>query len=176
MARLPASSRVARGPVFGPKLTTAETRRLRIRLNLDPVYVAISDGLFACGLKIAAEASKRAPDDPMVYVAGTGREPQPRAGYGLPTNWGVMGWANGKVVRAIGADGSPAVSKPRGMRTSPTGADAMVGFGFPGRHNETGTVHNAARPFLAPAIVAFVGSSDFPATLKEHFPKGDESG
>lgn len=165
---------MARAPVFGPRLTSAETRRLRIRLNLDPVYVAISDGLFACGQKIAENAAANAPDDPLVYVPGTGREPQPYAGYGLRHNWGVMAWANGKVVKAIGADGSPSVSKPRGMRTSPTGADAAVGFGFPGRHNETGTVHHAARPFLGPAVVAFVGSAEFPSTLREHFPKGDE--
>lgn len=163
----------ARPPVYGPKLTTAETRRLKIRLNLDPVIVAISDGLFACGVKIANRASILAPDDPMVYVPGAGREPQPYPGYGLKHNWGVMAWANGKVVKALGADGSPRVTKPRGMRTSPVGADAMVGFGFPGRYNETGTVEHPAAPFLAPATFDFVTSSDFPATLEENFPKGD---
>jgi hypothetical protein len=165
---------MARAAVFGPKLTSAETRRLRIRLKLDPVYVAISDGLFACALKIAEDAAAKAPDDPMVYRPGVGREPQPSPGYGLRHNWGVLAWANGKVVKGLGADGSAAVSKPRGMRTSTTGADAMVGFGFPGRYNETGTVHNPARPFLAPAAVAFLTSSEFPATLREHFPKGDD--
>lgn len=162
-----------RPPTYGPKLTSAETRRLRIRLSLDPVIVAISDGLFACAQQIAERAASLAPDDPDVYVPGVGRTPQPYPGYGLRHNWGVMAWANGKVVKALGADGSPRVSKPRAMRTSKTGADAMVAFGFPGRYNETGTVHHPATPFLAPALFSFVVSPDFPATLEEHFPKGD---
>lgn len=162
-----------RAPVYGPRLTTAETRRLRIRLNLDPVYVAISDGLFECARKIAESAAAKAPDDPDVYVPGTGREPQPYTGYGLRHNWGVMGWTNGKVTKALGADGSSAVTKPRGMKTTPTGADAMVGFGFPGRYNETGTVHHGATPFLAPATVAFAGSGELESTIRDNFPKGD---
>lgn len=149
-------------PKIGPQLGAAGRRRLNIRINTDPVMVAISDGLFAVALRIGETASAAAPD-------------APQFNYGLPENWGAISWALGKLLQAQGADGGTAVSKPRDMRTTRTGADAVVGFGFPGRFNELGTVNQDAIPFLGPAALHVVTSPEFTQILADHFPKGDHS-
>lgn len=67
-------------------------------------------------------------------------------GQGLVTSggWGV--WAGTK---KVGGE----AQRPKGLRVSRAEVTLFVGFGFPGRFQETGTVHQPARPFLTPAAV-----------------------
>lgn len=145
---------------FGPRLSAGERRRVNVRINTDPVIVAISDGLYAVALRIAEAASSAAPDEPPFNV-------------GLPRNYGVMQWALGKVVGAVSGTGSTAVSKPRGFSAKGTEAAAVVGFGFPGRFNELGTVHQPSRPFLGPAALAIATGPELSSELAAHFPSGN---
>lgn len=75
-------------------------------------------------------------------------------GEGLVTtgDWGV--WAAGKKVAGTAA-------KPRSARTK-EGITLVAGFGFPGRFQELGTIHQPARPFLTPAMLQVIpGAADF---------------
>lgn len=166
-------------PQFGPKLSAAGRRRLNVRLNTDPVFAAVSDGLFAVAMRIGEVAAAAAPDAP-TYVIGkkpdSHRVPQPSEGFGLQHNWGAMSWSLGKLMQAHGATSGEKVSKPRGMGpVSKTGAEAVVGFGFPGRLNELGKVNQPARPFFGPAALSVVTSPEFKQILAEHFPKGPKA-
>lgn len=51
-------------------------------------------------------------------------------------------------------------------RVNKKGVVLYVGFPFPARFNEIGTVHQPARPFLSPAFAQAV--ADISATLKPH--------
>jgi hypothetical protein len=133
---------------IGPRLS----RRDKVRLNTDPVFLAIADGLYALAMEIGEEAARRAPDAPAY-------------GQGLPLNWGANAWALGKKVA-----GDPKVQKPRAMRLDRNAAQAVVGFGFPARFNETGTVNQPARPFFGPVAIAAVSGPRLPEVLSEHFP------
>jgi hypothetical protein len=134
---------------FGPKLS----RRERVRINTDPVFLALADGLFAAAEDIGAEAESRVHDAP----------PTDSPWADWHKHWAAAAWALGKKVAG-------AADKPRPMRTTRRGADAVVGFPFPGRLHETGTEFQPARPFLGPAALEYVTSSRFPATLAAHFP------
>lgn len=67
-------------------------------------------------------------------------------GEGLVTtgDWGV--WAGSKKV-----DGS--ATKPRSVRLQKDRITLAVGYGFPGRFQELGTIHQPARPFLTPSML-----------------------
>lgn len=147
---------------YGPKLTGTGRRRLNVRFNSDPVMVAVADGLFAIAMRIGEVAAAAAPD-------------APELNYGLPENWGAGAWANGKLIDGFGATSGEAFSKPRGTGPVPkVGAAAVIGFGFPGRFNELGTVNQPARPFLGPAALHMASSPEFAQLLRDHFPKGDK--
>lgn len=67
-------------------------------------------------------------------------------GEGLVTtgDWGV--WAGTKKVGGT-------ASRPRGVKLSKTGITLIAGYGFPGRFQELGTIHQPARPFFTPSVV-----------------------
>jgi hypothetical protein len=67
-------------------------------------------------------------------------------GEGLITtgDWGV--W-NG--TRKVGGT----ATKPRAVKLPAEGITLVVGYGFPGRFQEFGTIHQPARPFLSPAML-----------------------
>jgi hypothetical protein len=145
---------------IGPRLTAGERRRVNVRINTDPVIVAVADGLFEVAQRIGEEASGRAPDEPPLNV-------------GLPNNWAAMEWALGKVVGVRTGLGGSAATKPRDFSARGKEAAALVGFGFPGRFNEVGTVHQPARPFLGPAALAIASGPALGEALASKFPKGN---
>lgn len=109
-------------------------RSSRVEVNraaLGEVYVAAGDGLLA--LADAMLANARPPDAPPY-------------GKGLVKAGGTAVWVNGKKTGGTG-------SKPRGLRLDKPGATAIVGFGFPGRFVELGTIDTPAEPFLTPAVM-----------------------
>jgi hypothetical protein len=153
--------------MFGPRLRVRDRNRLAVGagkgirkrlpnggyliIDTQPAMLAVLDGLVAAGMQIIDSAD--VPD-------------QPALGAGLVQRGGVAGWAYGKRVATMG-DAADDVQKPRGFRTSSNGVDVIAGFTFPARFNERGTVHQPARPFLAPAFLATAG--DVPGILAEHF-------
>lgn len=114
------------------------TRVVLNRKTLDEVSLGVADGLLAMADAVIAGA--RVPDDPAI-------------GEGLIQTGATVAYANGHKV------GGKATG-PR--RVSRQGIAVFGGFGFPGRFNELGTVHQPARPFLTPSLMAEVpGSAEF---------------
>lgn len=110
------------------------------RSKLDQVTLAVADGLFAVGKAIVDAA----------HPADSPYEPFP-AGEGLPRQGGVLAYVNGKKVAGYGLDGK----QPRAPRAAHVsrgrGVEVIVGWGFPARFNEFGTIRMPAHPFLTPA-------------------------
>jgi hypothetical protein len=48
--------------------------------------------------------------------------------------------------------------KPKSFKVRGRGVSVAVGFGFPARFQEVGTVKQAARPFFGPAVVSATGN------------------
>jgi hypothetical protein len=94
-------------------------------------------GLEAFGQAVLATAQPNVPDD-IPY------------GEGLVTEGDYGVWSDGKKVAGGGG-------KPRGVRTK-EGVTLVVGFPFPMRFYEKGTVHQPARPVLTPAMLGELGS------------------
>jgi len=177
--------------IFGPKITARERSRFKavagkgltkkypdgtvVTFDTDPLMAYIADGFAEVATLIGERASANAPDDPFYVNEAGQRVRQPAAGFGLPTNWGVMAWVFGKLIYGKGASRADSkISKPRAFRTDQASAEAIVGFGFPGRFNELGTAENPARPFLGPAAMDVLGSGDVERVMRRHMPqKGD---
>lgn len=99
--------------------------------TLGAVQQGLVDGLAVIG---AAVIAKTTPPDAEPF------------GKGLVTtgDWGV--WAGTRKVAGT-------ATKPKSIRLPKTGATLIVGYGFPGRFQELGTVKQPARPFLTPAML-----------------------
>lgn len=107
-----------------PNVRTVLNRRA-----LTAIRAGLVDGVEGLGQAIVARTHP--PDDP-------------RTAETIGVDYGV--WADGRKV-AGGA------SKPRGQSVR-KGVTLVVGVGFPGRFNEIGTVHQPARPFFTPEVLA----------------------
>lgn len=73
-------------------------------------------------------------------------------GEGLVTSGDYGIWADGRKVAGTAA-------KPRGAKVK-QGVTLIVGYGFPGRFQELGTVKMAANPFLTPAMTEVLPGAD----------------
>lgn len=104
--------------------------------------LGVADGLFEAG-KAALEATI-VPDAPPY-------------GQGLVEGGGVLSWLDGKKVGGT-TIGGKAIAKPRGLKTGRGEAVTIVGFGFPGRFVELGTVDTGAEPFLTPGVMSALGN------------------
>jgi hypothetical protein len=67
-------------------------------------------------------------------------------GEGLVTTGDYGVWAGTKKVAGT-------ATKPRAVRLSKTGITLLAGYGFPGRFQELGTIHQPARPFFTPSVL-----------------------
>lgn len=73
-------------------------------------------------------------------------------GEGLVTQGGWLAYFRNKKIGGGSLTGRQP-KKPRGWRVSNNDSiEAIAGFGFPGRFQETGTVHHPAQPFLWPSF------------------------
>lgn len=106
------------------------------RAALDAIKLGAADGGQAAGELVLQLADGQVPD----------REPY---GRGLVKTGKVATYVDGKKVAGTG-------SAPRGAGV-PVGTVTFVGYGFPGRFQELGTVHHAAQPFLTPAMAEGTG-------------------
>lgn len=107
------------------------------RSRLTDVGLAIADGVMELGRTIIEVAD---PPDATPF------------GEGLVTSGGVLVYVNGKKVDGWGQDGRQP-KPPRAARVSRgEGVVGVVGWGFPARFQERGTVHHAAQPFGTPAV------------------------
>lgn len=118
----------------------------KVRLNkaaLDDVTYAVADGLFEAGRVIVEIASANAPDSPY--------DPYP-TGEGLPKQGGVLAYVGNQKVDGWSLRGVQP-KKPRSLRliTKAHSVVVAVGFGFPARFAEKGTIRHAGEPFLEPA-------------------------
>ncbi len=72
-------------------------------------------------------------------------------GEGLVESGAYLTYVDG---RRVGGD---ADKKPKAMKVRGRGVVVGVGFGFPGRFVEVGTVRQPPRPFLTPVVMDVVG-------------------
>lgn len=112
--------------------------------RLDDVTLAVADGLFEAGRTIVELASEVAPDSPY--------EPYP-LGEGLPKQGGVLVYVGNKKTHGFSLRGDQP-KKPKAVRevTKRHSVVAVIGFGFPARFNEAGTIRQPGRPFLTPTV------------------------
>jgi hypothetical protein len=118
-------------------------RPTRVELNrkaLNDIAGAFADGVFDVGKAIITVAD---PPDATPY------------GEGLVTRGGVLAYHGPKQVGAWSLSGKNP-KKPRKVKVKMEAGNifAIVGFGFPGRFQETGTINHPAQPFLTPAVDA----------------------
>ena len=162
--------------MIGPKLTARGRQRARVSaghgltkkypdgtvvtFNTDPLMAAVAHGLLEIARLIGEEAARNAPDDPYWINEEGQRVTQPSPGFGLPHNWGVMGWAFGKLIEAEKVTGNTRLTKPRALKLQQDSVQAIVGFGFPARLQELGSEHHRTQPFLGPAGHAIAGSGE----------------
>jgi hypothetical protein len=116
-------------------------RPTRIELNrqaLNEVAGAFADGVFEVGKAIVENAD---PPDAAPF------------GEGLVTRGGVLAYHGSRMIGAWSLSGKKP-KKPRKVkvRAEEGNVYAIVGFTFPGRFQETGTINHAAQPFLTPAV------------------------
>ena len=76
----------------------------------------------------------------------------PVYGVGLIENGAYISYVDGKRV------GGTTGKKPKSFKVRGQGVSIAVGFPFPARFNEIGTVKQPARPFFAPAVIAATGN------------------
>lgn len=98
----------------------------------------VADGMSEAGRTVIETA--RPPDSPYM--------PYP-TGEGLPRQGGTLTYVHGQKVAGWSLRGVQP-KKPRSVDVR-AGLVCVVGFGFPGRFAETGTVHSRPQPFLSPA-------------------------
>jgi hypothetical protein len=114
----------------------------RVVLNrraMTEVELSIADGIVDLGQAIVEAAN---PPDAAPY------------GEGLVTRGGVLVYYGPGKVGGWGEDGRQP-KKPRAFRVAGArGITAAIGFGFPGRFQEFGTVHHGAQPFFVRAFNA----------------------
>lgn len=126
-----------------PKVLSAKTlerRRGRIALNraaLDEIQLAGVDGLVELSKSILRGAHV---PDATPY------------GEGLIERGGLVAYVDRKQVANWSVSSAdPIVNKPRAAKLGP-GSLVVAGFGFPGRFQEIGTVHQPGRPFVSPEL------------------------
>jgi len=119
---------MARGP---------SARVVMNRRALNEVELAIADGIVDLGQAIVEAAN---PPDATPY------------GKGLVTRGGVLVYYGPNKVGGWAIDGKQP-KKPRAFRVL-QGISAAIGFGFPGRFQEFGTVKMGAQPFFVKAFNA----------------------
>jgi hypothetical protein len=83
----------------------------------------------------------------------------PPYGKGLQEGGAAIAYVARKKVNGTTIGGKQ-VKKPRDLKLTSHQLDvaAAVGFGFPGRFVELGTLHTPAQPFLTPAVMSVVGA------------------
>lgn len=112
----------------------------RIVLNraaFDAITLAVADGAFELAKAVIEGA--RVPDA-APYAEG------------LVQGGAAIAFVGSKRVGVWSKTGA-SVKKPRAAKLS-KGITVIGGFGFPGRYQESGTIHQPARPFLTPALMA----------------------
>jgi hypothetical protein len=124
------------------------TRRMVInRAAVDQIILATADGLFELGKKIVADADV---PDAAPY------------GVGLVQGGGVIAFVGNKRV-AVWSKTGDSVKKPRAAKLSPKGSmgvTVVFGYGFPGRFQEAGTIHQPSKPFLTPSALATLPAAE----------------
>jgi hypothetical protein len=119
------------------------------REKLSEATRIVADGLFEAGKRVILEAAKVAPDSPY--------DPYP-TGEGLPKQGGVLAYVGNDKVNGWSIRGVQP-RKPRSARilTKQHSVTVLVGFGFPARLAETGTVDTPAHPWFSPTAARLRG-------------------
>jgi hypothetical protein len=126
------------------ELSKPTTRVVLNRKAFDAVSLGIADGLFEVALAVLDVVE--VPD-------------APPKGQGLIQGGAAMAWVGKRKVNGTTIGGRQ-VTKPRSLRLQDGQATAIVGFGFPARFVELGTVDAPAEPFLTPAVATITPDAE----------------
>ena len=119
------------------------------RATLDAITLGLADGLLA--LADADIAAAKPPDEP-AGSPGAVRPNLTERGAPRPE----LTDAGGTVAYVAGKKVGGTAKKPSAMKVRTMGVAVAGGFGFPAHFVEFGTIHEPARPFLTPALMATV--------------------
>jgi hypothetical protein len=125
-------------------MARAPSKRVMLnRAALGEVALIVADGLLEAGRTIIEVAAENAPDSPY--------DPYP-TGEGLPKQGGVLVYAGSQKTAGWSQRGNQP-AKPRAVRGTAKehSVVAVIGFGFPARFAERGTINHPGKPFLTPA-------------------------
>jgi hypothetical protein len=117
------------------------------RAALNAITLGLADGMQALGENIVRAA--RPPSDVGAETPSEAAEERAERRPPLAQNGGAATWVKGRKVAGFGLDGKQP-GKPRGAKMGPA-ITMIAGFGFPGRFQEMGTIHQSPHPFLSPA-------------------------
>jgi hypothetical protein len=127
-----------------PRGASAARRMELNRSRIDQTLAAIGLGMGEFGKEIIDAARAVAPDSPYM--------PYP-TGEGLPNQGGVLVYYDGKKIYSAAGPGRGEPKPPRAARVSRgLGLTLIVGWGFPGRFTEFGTVKETPHPFFTPSV------------------------
>lgn len=113
-----------------PRVSKRYARVELSRTCFEAIDLGLADGLSRFGDAVISTA--QVPDAPPY-------------GKGLVTRGGFITFLNGRQVAGT-------ASRPSSEWVSAKGVVTFVGWGFPARFNEMGTVNQPARPFASPAL------------------------
>jgi len=119
----------------------ARTSRVELnRKKYELTRLAVADAAFAVAKEILEVVD---PPDASPY------------GVGLLEGGGAIAYLDGKKIDGTTIGGRQ-IKKPRAVKPRKHVVTVAVGFGFPGRFQEMGTIKQPAKPFLTPAVMSVV--------------------
>lgn len=125
----------------------ARAYKSRVELNrkaFEAIQLAETDAMFEVAKEVLSVV--QVPDAPPY-------------GKGLLEGGGAIGFFGSKKVASTQIGGRD-VAKPRSLRLKANESAVAVGFGFPARFVELGTVDTAANPFLSRAVAFVMPDAD----------------
>lgn len=127
----------------------ARTRVVMARERLHELDLAMATGLEGIALQVLLKVE---PPDAAPF------------GEGLVEGGATISYVDGKRV------GGDADKKPKALLVRGRGVTVGVGYGFPARFQELGTVNQPARPFFTPVVIDVVGDESIvKGALQEAF-------
>lgn len=123
------------------------------REAMHEIDAAMVKGLEYLAMEVLQTA--KPPDASTGYsYIGDVKEPR-RADEGLVERGAFLSYLDGK---KVGGDWHLVKRKPQAFKVRGMGASVAVGYSFPARFNEMGTVRQPPRPFFTPAVMEVVGN------------------
>lgn len=148
VAKTPTAARTRYG---GKPRASGQARVVLNREALSQLDRVMATGLESLAMRVIQTAKPPDAEKGVGYIGGQRFQRTP--GRALADNGGWLAYVDGKRVGGW----HEVTRKPRAFKVRGRGVSIAVGFSFPARFQELGTVRQPPRPFLTPAVQAVVG-------------------